>query len=146
MPLIVVGADTATGEAILSRLDPTRREIRVFVSDPSRASELKEAGYKVATGDVSDESHVEAASTRCFSAVLVTDAAEDERERSFAKTRTDVLTAWANAVANSKLQRVIWVTSNDPPEVAVSEVVRVDPGDADFAARVVELDEAGSIS
>ena len=91
MPLIVVGADTKPGASLLDTLDPTVREIRVFVSDEARGRELRERGFKVATGDVSDDSHVEAASTRCFSAVLITEAARDDRERSFADTPEKVL-------------------------------------------------------
>lgn len=145
MPLIVIGADTGQGEAILERLEPTKREIRVFVTDQDRGLQLKERGFKVATGDVSDDSHVEAAATRCFSAVLITHAASDGRERSFADTPEDVLSGWARAVAGSNVNRVIWVTSDEPPDVDVAEIATVDPTDPDFARSVVELDEVSSL-
>lgn len=145
MPLIVVGADTGPGTEILERLSAQNREIRVFVSDEGRGLELKNRGFKVATGDVSDDSHVEAASTRCFSAVLVADAAADERERSFADTPQDVLEGWAQAVANSNVKRVIWVITDEPPRVGVGEVATVDPRERGFAEKVVALDEADSL-
>jgi putative NADH-flavin reductase len=145
MPLIVVGADTSWGEAILERLSPREREVRLFVSDPARGSQLRESGFKVATGDVSDESHVEAASTRCFSAVLIVAAAHDERERSFADTPEAVIRGWANAMASSEVTRVIWVTGDDPPETAVAEVAAVDPSDANFVDRVIAMDDASSL-
>ncbi|MFZ0014749.1 MAG: NAD-binding protein [Acidimicrobiia bacterium] len=145
MPLIVVGADTTWGEALLEGLSPREREVRVFVSDQARGVELRERGFKVATGDVSDESHVEAAATRCFSAVLIAAAAHDERERSFADSAEAVLRGWANAVANSKVTRVIWVTGDDPPDTAVAEVAVVDPSTADFVHRVIALDDASSL-
>jgi putative NADH-flavin reductase len=146
MPLIVVGADTDAGEAILSRLDGTDREIRAFVTDESTGLSLKGRGFKVATGDVSDDSHVEAAALRCFSAVLIAAAASDDRERAFAETPEEVLAGWERAVSNSGVTRVIWVTDDEPPETRVSEVAVVDPADPGLASAVLELDEAASLS
>lgn len=144
--MIVVGADTDAGEAILSRFESPDREIRAFVTDEPTGLRLKERGFKVATGDVSDESHVEAASLRCFSAVLIASAASDDRERSFAKTPGEVLEGWARAVSSSGVTRVIWVTGTTPPETAVSEVAVVDPADPNLASAVLDLDEAASLS
>lgn len=146
MPLILVGADTPIGAAILERFHRPEREIRVFVTNETKARELKERGFKVATGDVSDESHVEAASLRCFTAVMVTDAATDDRERSFASTRDEVLAGWARAVTNSGVQRVIWVTGADHPTTRAPESAEVDPSDPDCVDRILALDEAHSIS
>lgn len=146
MPVIVVGADTEVGEDIVKRLAEPEREIRVFVSDVDKGLQMREQGLKVAIGDVSDDSHVEAAATRCFSAVLIAEAAEDERERSFATTRDEVLRGWARAVSSSDVSRVIWVIHDDAPETNVPEVVSVDPGEPDVAERVFELDDAHSIS
>lgn len=145
MPMIVVGADTGPGAALLETLDAPAREIRVFVTDEARGLELKGRGFKVATGDVSDESHVEAAATRCFSAVLITEAAHDGRERSFADTPDEVLEGWAKAVSNSKVKRVIWVTGDAHPDTGVDEVAVVDPQDPSFVTTVIELDEAASL-
>lgn len=146
MPLILVGADTAAGEAILERFEQPEREIRVFVTDEVRARQLKDRGLKVATGDVSDESHVEAASLRCFTAVMVTEAAVDQRERSFASSADEVLTGWARAMTNSGVQRVIWVTEGDHPETRAPEIAVVDPSRPGFVDEILALDEAHSIS
>jgi putative NADH-flavin reductase len=146
VPVIVIGADTEIGEAIARRLYNPPREVRVFVSDPDRGLEMKRAGFKVAVGDVSDESHVEAASTRCFSAVLVTEASSDDRERSFATTPDQVLQGWARAVVTSEVTRVIWVTGASHPETSVDEVAVVDPSEPDVARIVFELDEVASLS
>jgi len=145
MPMIVIGADTPAGEAILRSLDANEREIRVFVTDENVGPELREAGFKVATGDVSDDSHVEAAATRCFSAVLISEAATDSRERSFADTEGEVLAGWAKAVSNSNVTRVIWVTDGDYPDTDVTEVAVVDPSHAGFEKTVVDLDEAANL-
>lgn len=143
--MIVVGADTEAGESILAQTSPTEREVRVFVTDEFKAQHLKRLGYKVATGDVSDESHVEGAALRCFSAVLVTEAADDDRERSFADTSEEVLRGWARAVATAGVRRVIWVTDGATPEAEVPEVATVKPDDPALPNRVIALDEAASL-
>ncbi len=145
--MIVIGADTAAGESILAGLGETHpeREIRVFVTDETEARRLKGLGYKVATGDVSDDSHVEGAALRCFSAVLVTEAADDDRERAFADTSGEVLRGWARAVAGAGVRRVIWVTDGEPPETKVREVATVSPNDPVLSSRVMALDEMSSL-
>ena len=145
MPLIVVGADTREGQEILDRLEVAEREVRVFVSDESAGLALRQRGFKVATGDVSDESHIEAAALRCFSAVLITEAATDGRERAFASEPRDVLEGWARAMRASEVTRVIWVTDEDFPETLAQEVTSVDPSDPGFADTVIALDDAHSI-
>jgi hypothetical protein len=120
-------------------LDPAR-EIRVFVSDPEEGVRLRERGDKVALGDISDDSHLEAAATQSFSAVLITEAARDDRERSFAPDEAAVLRAWASAVAG--VRRVIWVHDGQPPPTVVPEVAVVPPDDPDVVKRVVSLDNA----
>jgi len=146
MPVIVVGADTEPGKLILDRLNHPEREIRAFVTSEATAIQLKDEGVKVALGDVSDESHIEGAALRCFSAVLVAEAAADNRERSFADSPQDVMRGWARAVARSKVKRVIWVTSDDPPETAITEVARVDPADPELVEKVAALDDAQTIN
>lgn len=145
MPVIVVGADTEVGQAILNRFYDAQREVRAFVSDEDMGLALKQRGFKVAIGDVSDDSHVQGAATRCFSAVLVAEAASDQRERSFASTPEKVLAGWANAVSASEVKRVIWVTEDPPPETKVGEVATVRPDDPDLVEAVYRLDEAQSI-
>lgn len=146
MPLILVGADTPTGDAILAKVEPGPREIRVFVTDERRGVELKRRGFKVATGDVSDESHIEAAALRCFSAVLIAEAAHDNRERAFASSAAQVMNGWARAIADSGVTRVIWVTGDDHPETAAPEVTSVDPSRPGFVEEIIALDDAQSIS
>lgn len=143
MPAIVVGADTAVGRAIVAALIEPDREVRAFVTDPVAADELKALGVKVALGDVSDPSHIAGACTRCFSVILVTEAATDARERSFARTPGAVLDGWASAAAEADVDRVIWVGSG--PEVPGIETAQVDPGDPDVAGRVAALDDAAEI-
>lgn len=140
MPVIVVGADTAIGRSIIATLIEPDREVRAFVTDIGAAEELRSEGVKVALGDVSDPSHVSGACTRCFSAVLVTEAASDGRERSFAKTPAAVLQGWVDAAREAAVTRVIWVGEGggDIPGV---ETATVDLSDPDIPAKVAELDD-----
>lgn len=140
MPVIIVGADTAMGRSIVATLMEPDREVRAFVTDIGVAEELRSEGVKVALGDVSDQSHVSAACTRCFSAVLVTEAANDGRERSFAKTPADVLHGWVDAVREAAVTRVIWV-GEGAGDIAGVETATVELSHPDIPARVAELDD-----
>jgi putative NADH-flavin reductase len=147
MPVIVVGADTPIGGAILDRLRSRRGEIRAFVSDPGAAQRLRSEGVvKVALGDVSDGSHVGGAAAGCFSAVLVGEAAGDDRDRSFAASPQAVRAQWAAALEGAAVQRVIWVGVGGP-QVAGSEtaVVGTDRSPAEVADEVARLDDAVAI-
>ena len=150
MPVIVIGADTPVGKAAVKAIVPAAAEVRAFISDAHQAGALKALGVKVALGDVSDFSHVEAAALNCFCAVLVAEAATDGRERSFAATGQEVWEGWATAIRNAGLQRTIWVSSNEfqaqlpssTPEVATVLV----SGSTDEAARAIaELEEAQNL-
>ena len=146
MPVIVVGADTPVGEAVLDALLEPDREVRAFVTDPDAAQDFKRKGVKVALGDVSDASHVEGAATNCFSAVLVAHAAQDERERAFASDSQAVLEGWADAT--KRVQRTIWVASDPHPQASTPEeaTVNEDGNLEKVATRVAELDSLDSSS
>ncbi len=144
MPVIVVGADTPIGMAVIQGLLEPGREVRAFVSDPDVAASLRSEGVKVALGDVSDDSHIQGAASNCFSAVLVAEAACDDRERSFASTRDQVLSGWAAAVAASRVRRTIWIGEN-VPLVETPEKAEVPPTARDLVERVVALDNAVTI-
>ena len=144
MPMIVVGADTPTGRAIIEGVN-REGEVRAFVTDPDEATRLRRSGFIVALGDVSDDSHVELAAWGCFSAVVVTEAASDDRTRSFARDSEAVLESWARAVATAGVHRVIWVGADHAPKVnGVDEVASI-TADGDVAARVTALDDAQRI-
>ena len=144
MPVIVVGADTPLGENVLAALSARGGEVRAFVSDSATGATLKAAGIRVAVGDVSDASHIAGAAADCFSAVLLTEAAFDGRERSFTPDGAAVLTAWAAALADASITRAIWVGSAPPegattPETAIVETGTLSP--ADIATEIVEIDD-----
>lgn len=149
MPVIVIGADTPVGEATIEAVLPAAAEVRAFISDEQRVDDLKAQGVKVALGDVSDFSHIEAAALNCFCAVLVAEAAVDGRERSFADAVEDVWEGWAAAVRNAGLHRTIWVGAEGTgagfprptPEVAIVAHTDIDKA----AAVVADLEGLQSI-
>ncbi|HEX5696391.1 MAG TPA: hypothetical protein VFZ15_08385, partial [Acidimicrobiia bacterium] len=91
---------------------------------------------------VSDDSHIQGAATNCFTAVLVAEAARDDRDRAFAATDAQVLAGWAAAVTASNVTRVIWVEDGEVPTTGARESVTVSPSHPDLVAEVVALDNA----
>ncbi len=145
MPVIVVGADAVGGHSIVQSLLRRDGEVRAFVTDAAEGMRLREAGAKVATGDVSDFGHVEAAMTGCFSAVFLTRATVDHRERSFAESSDAVVEGWREAVRSAAVRRSIWISAGDvrsatPEHVVLDESLLIE----ELAARVATLDEADS--
>ena len=150
MPVIVIGADTDLGEAVLDALLPRESEIRAFVSSPEAADGLRRRGLKVALGDVSDGSHVSAAARDVFCAVLVATAARDARERSFAASEDAVLAAWEDAMREAGVRRVIWLDDGGAAgsSTAATETVRVDAAGRDpttVATEVARLEGAARL-
>lgn len=129
MPVIVIGADSPLGRLTVEHLAGVVGELRAFVTDPDEAATLKARGVKVAIGDVSDGSHVGGAATDAFCAVLIPEAAIDERERSFAADPGSVISAWMAGLADAGVQRAIWLEHDalpdgppESPSVAVGRV------------------------
>jgi putative NADH-flavin reductase len=154
MPAIVIGADHPLGRAIVDALATRNGELRAFVTDARVGEEFKSRGLKVATGDVSDASHVGGAALNAFTAVLVMAAAGDGREISFAPDPAGVFRAWADGVRDARVARVIWVESaghrlpddlrtGTAPETAF--VVGTGRPDEDIAQEVAVLDDAARL-
>ncbi|NND01937.1 MAG: hypothetical protein HKN91_04050 [Acidimicrobiia bacterium] len=151
MPVIVVGADTPLGEAVMDELLPRDSQVRAFVSSPQAAAALKQRGVKVALGDVSDGSHVGGAALNVFCAVLIHEAASDDRERSFASDPAGVLAAWAEGINDAEVTRTI-VVWDEPPSAELasiqSETVVVTVGDRlpeTIAAEVGRLEDIAEL-
>lgn len=110
MPVIVIGADTQDGAAIVAALRPASGEVRVFVTDADAGQRYRNAS-KVAVGDVSDGSHVGGAAIGAFCAIAIVAAAGDDRERHFATNPAAVLAQWADGLREAGVRRVIAVGS-----------------------------------
>jgi len=152
MPVIVVGADTPLGEATIAALLPREGEVRAFVTSPAAAAALKVRGVKVALGDVSDGSHVGGAAMRVFCAVLISTAASDDRERSFAADRSGVLRAWVHGMNDAKVSRVIAVADSIDDVAALTglkpQLAVVHGADRDIlevAREIARLEDAATL-
>ncbi len=147
--MIVIGADTSLGDAIVPALAPESGELRVFISDPDRVASFRTRA-KVAVGDLSDGTHVGGASIGAFCAVVLASSAHDTRERTFAATPEAVFAQWADGLSDAGVRRVIVVgTAAEVPErnpLAVADDYRfVDTSRRsaeEIAARVAELEAA----
>jgi nucleoside-diphosphate-sugar epimerase len=152
MPVIVIGADTAVGEAVVAALLEEGAEVRAFVTRASVGERLKEAGAKVAVGDLSDATHIAGAALRTFCAVAVSEAATDDRERAFAGTPDAVVSAWAEGLSAAGTTRGIWIGGGEidasPLEAVVAEFAAVDPGRrpaGEVVVEVIDLESAGRL-
>ena len=143
MPVIVVGADTPLGTEVLRALGHRDGEVRAFLTSQEAGTRLRATDVRVAVGDVSDGSHVAAAALDCFSAVLLTEAAEDDRERAFAGDPDEVLAAWAEAVGEARVTRAIWVGRPPPSQTTPETCVIPTAGRRveDVAAEISAVDD-----
>jgi nucleoside-diphosphate-sugar epimerase len=151
MPVIVVGADTTIGKAVVAALLDQSSELRVFVSDRGALADLP-ATVKTAVGDVSDGTHVGSAATGAYCAVLIEQAAADDRERSFADDSEAVIAQWADGLSEARSVRVIWVGGDSAAlaglraaaaEFAVIGVSGRNPGE--IAAEVAIIEAAATL-
>ena len=154
MPVIVVGADTDLGGRIVDALLPHASELRAFVTDGSVGASLRSRGVKVAVGDVSDASHVGGAALNTFCAVLVPEAAFDDRERAFATSPGEVVRGWAAGLGEAGTRRAILIDDDRIADAvqmiagAAPEVVVVSTSGtamADVVAEVVRLEALETI-
>ncbi|MDJ0952494.1 MAG: NAD(P)H-binding protein [Acidimicrobiia bacterium] len=144
MPVIVIGADTRLGHAIVPALRPASGEIRLFASDEDAVARYRPF-TKVAVGDISDGSHVGGAAIGAFCAVVIAEAAHDQRERFFASTPDELFAQWADGLEEAGISRVILVGARSelPNPVRLdnigAEYVLVDTSDKDLAAVADEV-------
>ena len=151
MPVIIVGADTRLGPAVIDALTMRDGEIRAFVSAVEELDRLRARGVKTAVGDISDGSHVGGAALHAFAAVLLAEAATDDRERAFAATPDAVYAQWADGLRDAGVTRAIWVSDDPIPQTirdAVAETARVRVADrppSEVAREVAEKDESPTV-
>jgi nucleoside-diphosphate-sugar epimerase len=150
MPVIVIGADTQIGHAIVPALRPASGELRLFASDPDAVAAYRPFA-KVAVGDISDGSHVGAAAIGAFCAIVIAAAAHDDRERYFAAGPDELFAQWADGLADAGVTRIIVVGNPDeiprpnPLEATSSDYHHADTRNRnleDIATVVAQLESA----
>ena len=126
MPVIVIGADTELGHAVVAALEPASGEIRVLASDADQVRRYRGVA-KVAVGDLSDGTHVGGAAIGAFCAIVVATSAHDDRERHFAPDPEALFAQWADGLADAADQtdNRCWTTRRDPSALAQQHRRRV---------------------
>ncbi len=148
---MIIGADTTLGPAIVDALAGRDGEVRAFVSATEAIDGLRSRGVKTAVGDISDGTHIGGAALHAFAAVIIAEAASDDRERAFAADPAAVFDQWADGLRDAGVTRAIWVADTPIPTAiatAVREhasVVITDRDPNDIAAEVARLDEAATL-
>ena len=144
MPVVVIGADTELGNAIIPALGPVASELRLFVSDGNAAA-MYRSQFKVAVGDISDGTHVGGAAIGAFCAIVIAAAAHDDRERHFAANVMELFAQWADGLADAGIQRVIVVgdadelPNPDPLQEVVDDYHHIAPSGRDISEIVAAV-------
>lgn len=105
MPVMVVGAETALGEAVTRRLVRTGGQVRVYL-DPEHddlVDDYRALGCKVARGEVSDAGRLEVALTQVHTVIVAGDSLLDPPEEVL-----DGLAAVAEAGVGANVRRLVW--------------------------------------
>lgn len=105
MPVMVVGAETALGEAVTRRLLRTGGQVRVYV-DPEHddlIDDYRALGCKVARGAVEDTGRLEIALTQVHTVIHATDSLLDDPDEVL-----DGLASVAEAAVDANVRRLVW--------------------------------------
>ena len=105
MPVMVVGAETALGEAVTRRLLRTGGQVRVYI-DPEHddlIDDYRALGCKVARGAVEDTGRLEIALTQVHTVVHAPDSLLDDPGEVL-----DGLAAVAEAAVDANVRRLVW--------------------------------------
>lgn len=108
MPVLITGAESALGAAVVAQLRPTGGQLRAYLDATNAtdddAARLRVAGCKVALGELDDEGHLEAALEQVHTvAHCWTGPLHDPSEQ------IEVAATVGSAVLGAGVRRLIWV-------------------------------------
>lgn len=115
MPVMVVGAETALGEAVTRRLLRTGGQVRVYI-DPDHddlIDDYRALGCKVARGTVEDTGRLEVALTQVHTVIHAPDSLLDDPAEVL-----DGLAAVAEAAVDANVRRLVWPSWIGAPDPA----------------------------
>ncbi len=87
---------------LLKRLDEQNQDLRVFVSDKNSKDHIDKIPGKKAIGDITDDSHISTASEGAYCGIF------------FVERNKKLNDVFVNAIQNSNLQRILWVSKEEP--------------------------------
>ncbi len=104
MPVICVNPSNSSDKEIVDGLSKQNEDLRLFLSDKLEDSFRSSLPGKKAIGDILDDTHILTASSGAFCGVFFED--KDTKLRSI----------FINAIEDSSLKRIIWLSQSDPDE------------------------------
>ena len=87
---------------LLNRLDKQNQDLRVFISDKNSKDFMNKVPGKKAIGDITDDSHISTASEGAYCGIF------------FEGSNIHLRDIFINAIKNSNLQRILWVSKEEP--------------------------------
>ena len=101
MPVICINPTNEDEAEIIYKLSLQNQDLRLFVSNKTDEKYIEKLKGKKAIGDISDDTHISTACRGAFCGVF------------FEKNEKDI---FIEAIKESGLKRVIWVSENEPNE------------------------------
>ena len=121
----------------LNRLDVQNQDLRVFVSDKNSQDFIDKIPGKKAIGDITDDSHISTASEGAYCGIF------------FVERNKKLSDVFVNAIQNSNLQRILWVSKEEPR----NNILEIDnltyikhSGENDYFDTVLSLEEVEEVN
>ena len=122
---------------LLNRLDVQNQDLRVFVSDKNSQNFIDKIPGKKAIGDITDDSHISTASEGAYCGIF------------FVERNKKLSDVFVNAIQNSNLQRILWVSKEEPR----NNILEIDnltyikhSGKNDYFDTVLSLEEVEEVN
>ena len=122
---------------LLKRLDEQNQDLRVFVSDKNSKDYIDKIPGKKAIGDITDDSHISTASEGAYCGIF------------FVERNKKLNDVFVNAIQNSNLQRILWVSKEEPR----NNILEIDnltyikhSGENDYFDTVLSLEEVEEVN
>ena len=122
---------------LLNRLDVQNQDLRVFVSDKNSQDFIDKIPGKKAIGDITDDSHISTASEGAYCGIF------------FVEKNKKLSDIFVNAIQNSNLQRILWVSKEEPR----NNILEIDnltyikhSGKNDYFDTVLSLEEVEEVN
>ena len=122
---------------LLNKLDVQNQDLRVFVSDKNSQDFIDKIPGKKAIGDITDDSHISTASEGAYCGIF------------FVERNKKLSDVFVNAIQNSNLQRILWVSKEEPR----NNILEIDnltyikhSGENDYFDTVLSLEEVEEVN
>ena len=122
---------------LLNRLDVQNQDLRVFVSDKNSQDFIDKIPGKKAIGDIADDSRISTASEGAYCGIF------------FVEKNKKLSDIFVNAIQNSNLQRILWVSKEEPR----NNILEIDnltyikhSGKNDYFDTVLSLEEVEEVN